>query len=264
MAGRGSRYGQVVVVTGAASGIGLALAKRFALEGARLVLADRNADAVAEVARTLEADGTEAHAVPTDVGDPRAVDALAAAAMDRFGIVHVVCNNAGIVLGGLAWEVPLDDWHRLMQVNLWGVVHGIHTFVPLLLAHDEPGYVVNTASMAGVTAIGTLGPYVASKHAVVGLSEVLVHDLAAVGAGERIGVSVVCPGYIPTRIGLDDPSARIPEVAPGGVSADDAAATVAAAMDERRLYVFTHDGSIERFEARVALITATSMEPRTP
>ncbi len=174
----------MVVVTGAASGIGLALARRFASEGARLVLADQHADVLSEVAEELEAGGAEALAVPTDVGDPAAVDALASKALDRFGIVHVICNNAGIVVGGLAWEIPLEEWHRLMRVNLWGVIHGIRSFVPLLLAHDEAAYVVNTASMAGVSAFGTLGPYVASKHAVVGLSEVLAQDLAAAGVSE--------------------------------------------------------------------------------
>jgi NAD(P)-dependent dehydrogenase (short-subunit alcohol dehydrogenase family) len=248
--------GRVVVVTGAASGIGFALARRFATEGARLVLADRHADVLAEAAAELEAAGADVLAVPTDVSDPDAVDALAAAAVDRFGLVHVVCNNAGIVVGGAAWEIPLADWHRLMDVNLWGVIHGIRSFVPILLGHDEPGHVVNTASMAGVTALAGLGPYVASKHAMVGLSEVLFHDLAAAGAGDRIGVTVVCPGYVPTRIGRDDRRAVVDPPTPGALSADDVAGTVVAAMAEGRFYVFTHEGSTDTVRERAdAMIT---------
>ena len=113
---------------------------------------------------------------------------------------------------------------------------------------------VNTASMAGVTSLGGLGPYVASKHAVVGLTETLFHDLAAAGAGDRIGVTAVCPGYVPTRIGLDDPRAAVPAVAPGAVTADDVATRVLEAIAERRVFVFTHEGTAEQVTARAAAI----------
>lgn len=230
--------GKVAVVTGAASGIGLALARSFAADGAHVVMADIHADVLAE-----EASALGALAVPTDVSDPAAVDALAAATVDRFGAVHVVCNNAGLLAMGFAWEIPLEEWHRVLDVNLWGVVHGIRSFVPHLLAHDEPAYVVNTASMAALVSIGTLAPYTASKHAVLGITETLVHDLAEAGAGERIGVSVVCPGMVPSRLGFDDRRAAVREAGPGELTADQTAAAVRAAMAERRFYVLTHDGT---------------------
>ena len=248
--------GRVAVVTGAASGIGFALARRFAAEGDRVVLADLHADVLAEAAEELEASGAEVLAVPTDVSDPAAVDALAARTVERFGTVHIVCNNAGTVVGGAAWEVSLADWHRIMDVNLWGVIHGIRSFVPILLAHDEPAHVVNTASMAGVTSLAGLGPYVASKHAVIGLTETLFHDLAAAGAGDRIGVTALCPGYVPTRIGFDDRQAPAPEAPPGAVTADDVANRVIEAITERRVFVFTHEGTAEQVAARAAAIVS--------
>jgi NAD(P)-dependent dehydrogenase (short-subunit alcohol dehydrogenase family) len=236
--------GKVAVVTGAASGIGYALAASFAADGAKVVFADVHGDVCEEAAAAVAAEtGAEVLAVPTDVSDPAAVDALAAATIERFGAVHVVCNNAGLLAMGHVWDLTLEEWHRVLDVNLWGVVHGIRSFVPLLLAHDEPGYVVNTASMAALMTIGGLAPYTASKHAVLGITETLAHDLDDVGAGDRIGVSVLCPGMVPSRLGFDDRRAPIREPGRTELSADQVAAQVREAMAARRFYVLTHEGS---------------------
>ncbi|MBW2447682.1 MAG: SDR family NAD(P)-dependent oxidoreductase [Deltaproteobacteria bacterium] len=188
--------GRVAVVTGAASGIGLAMAARFLGAGMRVVLADVEATALDKAVAGLGA-GPNALAVPTDVTSQEAVDALAERTLDAYGAVHVVCNNAGVFAGGLCWEAPLEDWRWLFGVNVMGVVHGVRTFVPLLLQQDE-GHIVNTASMAGVTATPLTGIYNATKHAVVSLSETLFLELQ--GKGGSVGVSCVCPEAIRTGI----------------------------------------------------------------
>lgn len=190
---------RVAVITGAASGLGRAMAERFGSEGMRLVLADVEAAALANVVKELSGRGAQVRGVPTDVSDAKQVDALARAAVDAFGAVHVLCNNAG-VWGGTRtsrlWEHSLQDWEWTLGVNLWGVVHGIRAFVPLMLAQGAEGHIVNTASLAGL--ISGRGIYGATKHAVVSISESLYHDLAQEKA--RLGVSVLCPGLVDTRI----------------------------------------------------------------
>jgi len=193
--------GKVAVVTGAASGIGLALCRRFGADGMRVMMADVEEPALEAAARSLAEDGIEAAAAVTDVSDPDSVDALARATLDRFGAVHLVCNNAGVGGGGLAWQVPVPAWTWIVGVNLFGVAHGIRSFVPHLIEQGE-GHVVNTASLAGLLASPGLSAYTATKHAVVGLSESLRHDLAAVGS--PVGVSVLCPGFVRTRIAEAD------------------------------------------------------------
>jgi NAD(P)-dependent dehydrogenase (short-subunit alcohol dehydrogenase family) len=189
---------KVAVVTGAASGIGRALAAAFAAEGMRVVLADVEAVALEEAAHTIARDGAQTIAVPTDVSKGEQVDALAVAAERAFGAVHVVCNNAGVALSGLSWMHTTADWEWVLGVNLWGVIHGVRVFVPRLLAGGGEGHVVNTASMAGLLSAAGMAIYDVTKHGVVTLSESLYLELQMLAA--PIGVSVLCPGFVSTRI----------------------------------------------------------------
>jgi NAD(P)-dependent dehydrogenase (short-subunit alcohol dehydrogenase family) len=188
---------RVAVVTGGASGIGRALADRFAADGMRLVLADLEAAPLARAVSELEGGGAEVIGVAADVTSAAAIEAVRDQALDAFGAVHVVCNNAGVGGGGIV-DAPLALWEWVIGVNLMGVVHGVHTFLPLLLDQDE-GHIVNTASLAGLGGVAGLGIYCTTKFAVVGLSESLHYDLAA--RGSAVGVSVLCPGFVQTSIG---------------------------------------------------------------
>ncbi len=196
-----SLRGKVAVITGGASGIGRAVAERAAAEGMKIVLGDIEEGPLEEAEHQLTAQGAEALGVATDVAAGVSVRALRDRALDRFGAVHVVHNNAGVGLGGPIWEVTEEDWRWILGVNLWGVIHGVATFVPLFIAQGE-GHVVNTASIAGLTTAPFLGPYNATKQAVVAISETLFKDLQAVGA--PVGVSVLCPGFVQTRIAESD------------------------------------------------------------
>jgi NAD(P)-dependent dehydrogenase (short-subunit alcohol dehydrogenase family) len=190
------KAGKVAVVTGAASGIGLALSERFARAGLHVVLADVEEPALASAADRIAALGVEALAVRTDVSDAAAVAALARAAVERFGSVHVVCNNAGVASGADPWFGPLSAWEWVVGVNLWGVIHGIRAFLPILINQGE-GHIVNTARTAGLNP-GSGPVYAASKHAVVALSEELFKTTKIVDL--PVGVSVLCPGWVRTAI----------------------------------------------------------------
>jgi len=186
--------GKVAVVTGGASGIGKGIAARLVAEGAQVIIADIQRDAMEATAAELGAD-----AAWTDVSEPASVDALARTVLDRYGAVHVVCNNAGIGPLAPVADLTLDDWRWMIGVNLWGVIHGVHTFLPVLKQNRDGGHIVNTASMAGLVAGPRLGAYAAAKYGVVGLTEVLAAELAA--DNSRVGVSVLCPGTVHTNIG---------------------------------------------------------------
>lgn len=191
---------KVAVVTGAASGIGLALATRFTAEGMKVVLADVETAPLAAAESALRAQGAAVLAVRTDVMQEIEVERLADAAFDAWGPVHVLCNNAGVAGGGAAdfWDVAAEDWDWVLGVNFWGVLYGIRHFVPRMLAHGEPGHIVNTASVAGLLTGVVSAPYTISKHGVVALSEALYKNLKTRQA--RLSASVLCPGWVNTHI----------------------------------------------------------------
>ena len=193
--------GRVAVITGGASGIGFGLAQRFGAAGMKVVIGDIEKPALDTALESLRADGVDATGIACDVADPAQVDALAAHALDHYGGVNVLCNNAGVGGGGLSWEATLSTWEWVLGVNLWGVIHGVRSFVPLLLQQDE-AHVVNTASVAGLVSAPMMGPYNASKHAVVAISETLHHEFAITGANVR--VSVLCPGFVRTNIATSE------------------------------------------------------------
>jgi NAD(P)-dependent dehydrogenase (short-subunit alcohol dehydrogenase family) len=232
---------RVAVVTGAASGIGLAIVEAFVAEGMHVVMTDVDeANLVAHAAR-LRQGGGDVHALAVDVSDPEAVERAGQSAVDHFGKLHVAVNNAGIVNRGLSWELSLEQWHRVIDVDLWGAVHGVRSFVPRILASAEEGHVVNVASMAAVLPIDRLGPYAVAKHGVLALSDVLRAELDGLGAA--VGVSVVMPGLVNTAM---NPVGTVPASA--------VAANVVDAMRRGRRYVFTDDHHTPQVEARLRAI----------
>jgi NAD(P)-dependent dehydrogenase (short-subunit alcohol dehydrogenase family) len=234
---------RVGVVTGAASGIGLAVSEAFVGAGMRVVMADLDEDRLRSHAERLRAAGADVHPVVADVRDPEAVDRVGRAVTERFGVLHVAVNNAGVVGGGNSWEISLEEWRRVIDVDLWGVIHGVRTFVPLILAADAEGHVVNVASMAAVLALPGLAPYTVAKHGILGLTDVLRAEFAALGA--PIGASVVMPGMVKTAmnpIGTVEPSV--------------VAANVLDAIRRDRPYVFTDDHSTDEVEKRLRAVMA--------
>jgi NAD(P)-dependent dehydrogenase (short-subunit alcohol dehydrogenase family) len=193
---------KIVVVTGAASGIGRALAERFSDAGCNLVLADIDEAGLAESRASVEKRGVKVETVICDVSRQDSVDALADASYEAFGAVHILCNNAGVLSGGTTWEVDIKDYEWQIGVNTFGVVHGVRSFVPRMIAQDTPGHVVNTASMAALTTMPFAGAYHMSKHAVLAFSECLYHELQVTQS--KIGVSVLCPELIDTGIAASE------------------------------------------------------------
>jgi NAD(P)-dependent dehydrogenase (short-subunit alcohol dehydrogenase family) len=247
---------RTAVVTGAASGMGRSMAERFASEGMRVVLADVEEQPLRAFEEHLLERGVQAIAVQADVRKLDAIQELERRAVDAFGNVHILVNDAGVGAGGLTWQTTNDDWEWTLGVNLWGVIHGLRTFLPRMIEHGEEGHVVNTASMAGLVAGPFMAPYNVSKFGVVALSETVYQELLMTGS--KIGVSVLCPGFVNTNIGEsarnrppelaetadvpDDPQAReaFRQLLLSGMPPDDVAEKVLDAVRTRRFYILTH------------------------
>ena len=272
---------RVAVVTGAASGIGRGMAERFAREGMKVVLADIEQAALDKTVAEMREAGATVLGVRVDVSKPEDVEALAKRTLDEFGGVHIVCNNAGVgPPGGPVWERTLADWQWVMGVNLWGVINGVRTFVPIMLRQETEGHIVNTASMAGLLSVPMLTIYNVTKHAVVTLSESLQSELAM--SSSRIRVSVLCPGFVSTNIadaernrpaelqnegGEPEPTGNMQaqreltrQLLAAGMSPADVAEKVFNAVRNERFYILTHPEMKGGIRARMENI----LEERNP
>lgn len=265
---------KIAVITGGASGFGLEFARYGAEQGMRLVLADVQQNALDAAKAELEAAGAQVVAIKVDVSSAAQMDTLAAATVARFGVPNLLFNNAGVGAGGLLWEHTLKDWEWVINVNLWGVAHGVRVFVPLMLqaAKKDPsfkGHIVNTASMAGLVNAPNMGAYNVTKHAVVSLSETLYQDLALVT--EQIKCSVLCPYFVPT--GINQSSRNRPEelkhgvlptrsqiiaqamsdkaVTSGKITAAQIAQKVFEAISTEQFYIFSHPQSLQPVQTRL-------------
>ncbi|MEZ4733825.1 MAG: SDR family NAD(P)-dependent oxidoreductase [Caldilineaceae bacterium] len=262
---------KVAVITGAASGIGYALAQRCAQERMKVVLADIEEAALAQAEQELRAAGATVLSVCTNVAQAEEVEQLAQRTLTAFGAVHLLCNNAGVAVSGPLWTMTPQDWEWVLGVNLWGVIHGIRTFVPLMLAQGTACHIVNTASIAGLVSTPMLGVYNVTKHGVVTLSETLYQELQETGA--QIKVSVLCPGWVNTRIGksarnrpaalrntppraanaaaTDAVDDAMQEVIQAGLPPAAIAEQVFTAIREERFYILTHPPFQKLIEKRV-------------
>lgn len=258
--------GKVAVITGAGSGFGREFARLGAGLGMKLVLADIQADALAATADELRARGVELIAERVDVSRAEDVERLALRTKEAFGKAHLLFNNAGVAAGGLVWENTTKDWEWVLGVNLWGVIHGVRCFVPMMLEQGDECHVVNTASVAGLLSTQLMGIYNVSKHGVVTLTETLYNDLRLKGA--NIGVTLLCPAYVPTNINQSQrnrpegeseltesmraaQAAMDKAVTSGRVSAEDVAKMTFEAIRENRFYVVTHPRILSSVELRL-------------
>jgi NAD(P)-dependent dehydrogenase (short-subunit alcohol dehydrogenase family) len=265
--------GKTAFVTGGASGIGLALGQAFAQTGMKVMLADIESGALAAAVDSLRGVGPDVRGVTCDVADAASVKRAAEASYAAFGNVHVVCNNAGVAGGSGIDDMSLENWRWVLDVNLMGVLHGIHAFLPHIRAHGQGGHIVNTASMAGLQSGLGFSPYATSKFAVVAMSEGLAMQLRPLG----IGVSVLCPGFVRTRISgsarnrperygparLPDPASAAGRLAAEsarlqatGLDPAEIAAQTLTAIREDELYVFTHPQMHDEVKQRFAAIEA--------
>ncbi len=259
------------MVTGAASGIGKAMAQRFAAEGMRLALADIEQAPLFQFADELRAAGTQVVCERVDVSKPEDLETLAGTAYETFGVVNLLCNNAGILPPGApVWKEPLASWHWTLNVNFFGVLHGVRAFVPRMLKANEEAHIVNTASLAGVTTRPLMSAYNVSKHAVVALSECLYAELQL--TTEKIRVSVLCPAFSKTRlaesgrnrpVGVEaDPAASfgfhdaLKKIVDEGTPPEEIVSAVVEAVRKNQFWIFTHpaldSGIRDRFESMLA------------
>jgi NAD(P)-dependent dehydrogenase (short-subunit alcohol dehydrogenase family) len=263
---------KVAVITGAASGIGRALARRFAYEGMRVVLADLNADALSTTAAEVQRTGAEVLAVPTDVSQASDIEALADRTVRTFGSVHLLCNNAGVGIATPILDSTIADWDWALGVNLWSVMHGTRIFVPIMRAQNEPCHIINTASIAGLISPPGLGVYRTTKFAVVGFSEALYHELAQ--HAPNIKVSLLCPGIVNTGIlssaqrsaempGDVGEEQRLRQALEEAMAPDVVADLVLEAVREERFYVLTHPDRNWQIRNRVEDILL-GRNPSTP
>jgi NAD(P)-dependent dehydrogenase (short-subunit alcohol dehydrogenase family) len=264
--------GKVAVVTGAASGIGFALAKECAQRGMKLVLADIESQALEKAKAELAPLCADILTVVTDVSDASSMDALAEQTLKQYGAVHLLFNNAGVGGGGCLWELDTEYWQWVLGANLWGVIHGVRLFTKHMIAQDE-GHIINTASVAGLMSAPTTGPYTVSKHAVVALSEVLYGELR--NANSKVGVSVLCPSFVDTKIYLAErnrPMAEDKRNDPAYVaeqkmiaefagdffkttlSPEQVAKQVFEGIEENRFYILTHKDVKGQVEKRMQAI----------
>ncbi|WP_336335101.1 SDR family NAD(P)-dependent oxidoreductase [Pseudomonas putida] len=253
--------GQVAVITGAASGIGRGLAEQAARQGMRLVLADVDERGLLARATALRELGAQVMTRVTDVGDATQVEQLRDAAVARFGGVDLLFNNAGVMQTGYSWEIDAAQWQRMLDINLRGVINGIHSFVPLLLQQKRPAHVVNTASLAGLISSPLMAPYNVTKQAVVALSETLHYELAQLRA--PVSVSVLCPGAVASAIMASNTvdtgpaaafSAALDSSIRAGMSPRDLAVQVFQALAEKRFWILPHKDFKPALEQRLRSI----------
>lgn len=268
-------HNRVAVITGGASGIGLAMAERFAREGMRIVIADIEQTSLDRAAAKLRDDGAQVIGVRCDVADVESVRALAKITLDTFGAVHVLCNNAGVQVTAPTWQIPLSEWKWALGVNVWGVIHGVHVFVPIMMEQNEPCHIVNTASMAGLISAPMMSCYSVTKHAVVTLSETLAMEMKQFGT--QIGVSVLCPGFVQTALHdsernrpvSDEPDTLTPEMremlkqsvtalVASGKQASEIADVVLAGIVAKKLHILSHPEMIGLFESRAQRIVGAA------
>jgi NAD(P)-dependent dehydrogenase (short-subunit alcohol dehydrogenase family) len=270
---------KVAVITGAASGIGRALANRCATEGMKVVLADIEEEALVQAEAKIKSTGVEVLSVVTDVSKIEDIETLARKTLEVFGAVHLLCNNAGVGAGSTVWGTTINEWKWVFGVNLWGVIYGVHVFAPIMLAQDSESHIVNTASLAGLISYHGAAPYHASKHAVVAISEEMYYDLGENGG--KVKVSVLCPGWVKTRIlesgrnrpvELQDSVAAEPVVTPEmeamgrefqqavetGMSPDMVADQVFHSIARDQFYILTHPEYTPVVKARMEAVIAGS------